>query len=112
MTRQEKYKLLKEKYYYDEDYWQRTIELKGLPLDTPIEKFYDLITIDENGVVITPSIEALFQNGLESEANYQEWLAQQNNSTLLPTIEERITNIEAYLVEQVEKQYMEVVNNV
>ena len=31
---------------------------------------------------------------------------------LMPSIEERITNIESYLVDQVEKQYMEVANNV
>lgn len=31
---------------------------------------------------------------------------------LMPSIEERITNIESYLVDQVGKQYMEVANNV
>lgn len=40
---------------------------------------------------------------------YQEWQKQQNIIPM-PTIEERITHIESYLVDQVEKQYMEVTN--
>ena len=97
MIIQEKYKLLKEKYNFDEDYWQRTLESKGLPLIIPIEKFYDLITIDINGVVYTPSIEVLYQNGLENEANYQAYLAQKN-APIPPTteqiLERNITDIE------------------
>ena len=41
----------------------------------------------------------------------EEWQEQQqHNPNPLPSIEERITNIESYLVDQVEKQYMEVTN--
>ena len=45
-----------------------------------------------------------------AEEVYQEWQEQQNNLVVVPTTEERITNIESYLVDQVEKQYMEVTN--
>ena len=46
------------------------------------------------------------------EQVYEEWQEQQSNYIPLPKVEERITNIESYLVDQVEKQYVEVANNV
>lgn len=57
-------------------------------------EWWDLCIIDDNGVIHTPTTDVLYQNGLATDEEYQEWLKQIDNCSV-PTQEERIAQLES-----------------
>lgn len=98
------------------------VDKQGFRVDSDVKNEADITEFDiivnphiinEDGSMYIPFTKEKW-NGTEwiegaTEEEIKECQAQQNRPNL-PSSDERITNIEAYLVEQVEKQYMEVIN--